>query len=137
MELRNKVMPLVQPDENDTVIIELDRPRELKLGHKALKRFSALTGKSMAEMQSAIQHYDVLACLMYTMLAVDAEKHGEELTPDQVDDLLEDVPIYRQMNLATLAINAAFVDPTVEQGGEDGGEGEGDPPQAAGTGVEA
>lgn len=134
MNAQNNVMSLVQPDENDTIIIELDRPRELKLGHKALKRFSALTGKSMTELEDAVQHYDVLACLMYVMLAVDAEKHGETLTPDQVDDLLEDVPVYKQMNRVGRAIHAAFVDPTAEQDGE---EGESDPPQAAGTGVEA
>ena len=43
MDTQNNKMPLILPDENDTVIIELDRPRELKLGHKAMKRFSALT----------------------------------------------------------------------------------------------
>ena len=37
-------------DRNDVVILELDRPRELRLGHKALKRFSALTYCSMADM---------------------------------------------------------------------------------------
>lgn len=136
MDAQNKVLGLVQPDENDTVIIELDRPRDLKLGHKALKRFSALTGKSMSELEDAIQHYDVLAALMYVMLAVDAEKHGENLTTEQVDDLLEDVPVYQQINLAGLAIRAAFEDPTAETEAE-GEESEVDPPQAAGTGIEA
>lgn len=136
MDTQNKNFPAVLPDENDTVIIELDRPRELKLGHKAMKRFSALTGKSMAEMDAAIQHYDVLAALMYVMLAVDAEKHGEDLTPEQVDDLLEEVPIYQQLALANKAVQAAFVDPAAEAETE-GEDGEEDPPQAAGTGIEA
>lgn len=131
-------MPIVLPDENDTVIIELDRPRELKLGHKALKRFSALTGKSLAELEDAVQHYDVMAALIYVMLEVDAEKHGEDLTPDQVDDLLENVPIYQQIALVGKAIKAAFEDPAAEQSeeGEESEESEADPPQAAGTGVE-
>ncbi len=140
MDMQNKTFPAVLPDENDTVIIELDRPRELKLGHKALKRFSALTGKSLAELEEAIQHYDVMAALMYVMLAVDAEKHGEDLTPDQVDDLLEDVPIYQQMALATKAIQMAMVDPAAEAETEGEAEGEAtdaDPQQAAGTGVRA
>lgn len=136
MDKQDKTLGLIQPDENDTVIIELDRPRELKLGHKALKRFSALTGKSMGELESAIQRYDVLADLMYVMLAIDAEKHGETLTPEKVDDLLEDVPVYQQINLVSMAIQTAFVDPAAEAEGE-GGEGETDPPQAAGTGAEA
>lgn len=130
---RQTISPVL-PDENDTVIIELDRPRELKLGHKALKRFSALTGKSMVELQEAVQHYDVLTCLMYVMLAVDAEKHGEELTPEQVDDLLEDVPIYQQVQLAGKAIEVAFNDPAAEAEETEDGE---DPPKAAGTGAEA
>ena len=142
MDTQNNNMPLILPDENDTVIIELDRPRELKLGHKALKRFSALTGKSLAELEEAVQHYDVMAALIYVMLAVDAEKHGEDLTPEQVDDLLEDVPIYQQLQLAGQAINAALVDPDAQEeaSGEESElseESEADPPQAAGTGAEA
>lgn len=120
---------MLTPDGNDVVMIELDRPRELKLGHKALKRFSALTGSSMADMETEIQHYDKLACLMYVMLAIDGEKRGETLTPDQVDDLLEAVPIQKQLRLCMAAIQAAFEDPDAPKG-ENGG----DPPQAAGTG---
>lgn len=119
-------------DKNDTVMIELDRPRELKLSHKALKRFSALTECSIQEMEGAISHYDKLACLMYVMLAVDAEKHGEALTPEQVDDLLDDVPIYQQIDLAGRAIAAAFSDPKAETT-----EATSDPTKAAGTGTEA
>lgn len=126
--MENNVRTL-RPDGNDVVMIELDRPRELKLGHKAMKRFSALTGSSMADMETEIQHYDKLACLMYVMLAVDAEKHGETLTPEQVDDLLEPVRIQRQLKLCMAAIQAAFEDPDAQK--EKTGD---DPPQAAGTG---
>lgn len=133
MDAQKKILPLARPDENDTVIIELDRPRELKLGHKALKRFSALTGCSMTGMQKEVDHYDKLSCLLYVMIAVDAETHGEVLTPDQVDNLLEPIPIQRLMELAGAAINAAFGDPDAETGeGE-----EPDPPAAAGTGEKA
>lgn len=127
--MNNPNLTVVRPDENDTIMIELDRPRELKLGHKALKRFSALTGCSMTDMEKEISHYDKLSCLLYVMLAVDAEEHGEELTTAQVDDLLEPVSIQQLMELAGAAINAAF-------GGEDEEqtEGESDPPEAAGTG---
>lgn len=120
-----------RPDENDVVILELDRPRELRLGHKALKRFSALTGCAMTDMEKEIQHYDKMAALMYTMLAVDAEKHNETLTVEQVDDLLDDVPIKKQMDCCSAAIAAAFDDPDAE------GEEPEDPPQAAGTGERA
>lgn len=124
-------IPMVQLDANDTVIIELDRPRELKLGHKALKRFSALTGCSIQEMEREVSHYDKMACLMYVMLAVDAEAHGETLSPDQVDDLLEQVPIYQQLELVGKVVNAAF-DPGSEEDEEAH-----DPLTAAGTGEKA
>lgn len=119
---------MLPPDGNDVVMIELDCPRELKLGHKALKRFSALTGSSMAGLEEEIQHYDKLACLMYVMLAVDAEKRGEILKPEQVDDLLEDVPITRQLQLCMKAIQAAFEDPDAPKEDPE------DPPPAAGIG---
>lgn len=127
---KNTGLPIVA-DGNDSIIIDLDRPRELKLGHKALKRFSALTGCSMKDMEREISHYDKLACLMYVMLAVDAEKHGEQLTPEQVDELLEDMPVYQQMALVGRAIEMAFVDPSESTEATD------DPTMAAGTGVRA
>ena len=134
MDTQNNKMPLILPDENDTVIIELDRPRELKLGHKAMKRFSALTNCSMNDMEAEIQHYDKMSCLLYVMLAVDAEEHGEELTPTQVAALLEPVPIKQLMELVGAAIRASFGDGDEEP--EDQEE-PADPPQAAGTGAEA
>lgn len=130
--MNNPNLTLVRPDENDTIMIELDRPRELKLGHKALKRFSALTGCSMADMEQEVQHYDKLSCLLYVMLAVDAEDHGEELTPAQVDDLLDPVPIKQLMELAMAAVAAAFGEEDEDQPEE-----ESDPPEAAGTGEKA
>lgn len=132
--MNNPNLTVVRPDENDTIMIELDRPRELKLGHKALKRFSALTGCSMTDMEKEISHYDKMSCLLYVMLAVDAEEHGEELTPTQVDDLLEPVPIKQLMELVGAAIRASFGDGDEEP--EDQEE-PADPPQAAGTGAEA
>ena len=119
-------------DNNDMVMIELDRPRELKLSHKALKRFSSLTDCSMADLDSAIMHYDKMATLMYVMLAVDAEKHGETLTPDQADDLLENVPLWKQFELCGRAMEAAMTDPNAPK--KDSRE---DPTMAAGAGVTA
>lgn len=124
----------LQQDRNDVVILELDRPRELRLGHKALKRFSALTNCSMADMEQEIQHYDKMSCLIWVMVTEDQTAHGEEMmTPEKLDDLLDAVPIPKLTNLCSKAIQAAFVDEDAES--EAGSEG--DPPQAAGTGTEA
>lgn len=124
------------PDKNDTVIIELDKPRELRLGHKAMKRFSALTGCSMQQMQDEIQRYDRMAQLVYVMLSEDEP----DLTPEEVDELIDraerrKVSPLRLKDLVVAvssAIQAAFADEDAE-GPEDGE----DPPQAAGTGDEA
>lgn len=132
MDTKGSLTPVV--DENDTIIIELDRPRELNLSHKAMKRFSALTGCSMTEMEEEVSRYDKLTCLLYVMLAVDAEKHDETLTPEQVDDLLEKVPVNQLVKLAIRAIQAAFDDGEEETETE---EGQDDPLEAAGTGGEA
>ena len=112
-------------DKNDVVVLEFDRPRELRLGHKALKRFSALTGCSMADMEQEIQHYDKLTCLLYVMLSQD----DPSLTPEQVDDLCDHVRISTLAKACSKAIEAAFADEDEEESK--------DPPQAAGTGAEA
>lgn len=125
-----------RPDKNDVVILELDRPRELRLGHKALKRFSALTGCSMQQMQDEIQQYDRMALMIYVMLSEDEP----DLTPEAVDDLIDraerrkDKPLrLKDLVMAVSAtIQAAFADEDAEQP-EDGE----DPPQAAGTGEKA
>lgn len=125
-----------RPDKNDVVIIELDKSRELRLGHKALKRFSALTGCSMQQMQDEIQRYDRMSQLVYVMLSEDQP----DLTPEAVDDLIDraerrkvnPLRVKDLMVAVSSAIQAAFVDENAEEP-EDGE----DPPQAAGTGAEA
>lgn len=64
-------------EKNDAVFIELDRPRELRLGHKALKSFSALRHVPLSRMQEAVEDYDSLSCLYYCVLLA---KAGEMIT---------------------------------------------------------
>ena len=111
-------------EKNDVVILELDRPRELRLGHKALKRFSALTECPMSDMDAAIQRYDKMSCLLYVMLSQD----DPTLTPDMVDDLCDGVSIVKITKACSRAIEAAFADDE---------ESDGDPLEAAGTGAGA
>nr|WP_325212933.1 hypothetical protein [uncultured Oscillibacter sp.] len=121
------------PNNNDTVILELDRPRELRLGHKALKRFSSMTGCSMEKMESAVNNYETMSTLIYVMLS----QEDKELTPERVDDLLDDVPIGEIVGKCSQAITAAFVgpgEPAVEAGSQEKAEG---PPTSPGTGETA
>ncbi len=115
-------------DHNDVVIIELDRPRELKFGHKALKRFSAMRGCSIMHVFQDLENYDAVTCAAYCMLAAD----DPDLTVGQVDELLEEyndpVGLYIKV---TEAVTKAFPhDDDDENGGEN-------PQTAAGTGVKA
>ncbi len=127
------VNPSGQKDQNDVVILELDRPRELRLGHKALKRFSALTGASMADMKVLLGHYDSVATLLYVMLSQD----DKDLTPEGLDDLIDQaeregrLTISQMMDTVAAAVIASFGSGDEAQ---DTGE---TPPTAAGTGGKA
>lgn len=104
-------MNKTNPDQNDVVILELDRPRELRLGHKALKRFSALTNCSMADMEQQIQCYDKLSCLLWVMITQDQLNNGEDMmSPEQLDDLLDNISVTKLTKLCAEAIGAAFAD---------------------------
>lgn len=113
-------------DNNDVVILQLDRPRVLRLGHKALKRFSALTGARMSDLDSEIDHYDKLTALLWCMISVD----DETVTPDELDTWLDRQPSLKPvMNAVTRAIELSFHDPDAEPS-------EG-PTKPTGTGIEA
>ena len=113
-------------NQNDTVVLELDRPRELRLGHKALKRFCAQTGCTIEGMEEALKDYEKMTALAYVMLS----QEDPSLTPDQADDLLDRVPLYTIVNKCSQAIAAAFTDPDAEEAAKEGN----DPPAAAGAG---
>lgn len=113
------------------VILNLDKPRELKFSHKAMRQFSALTKVSVPEMQQAVQRYDLMTTAVYCMLAA----QDDSLTPGQVEDMLDKLPVLEIYAKAVEAMGEAVHD------GEDAGEAPGDekenPPAAAGTGKEA
>ncbi|RSD21077.1 hypothetical protein [Mesobacillus subterraneus] len=77
------------PDKNDVVIIELDRPRELRFGHKALKKLSALTGKSLEEFEMDGNNLEELEKVMYCALMFDAKENNETLKLEEMEDLLD------------------------------------------------
>ncbi|WP_127491334.1 hypothetical protein [Paenibacillus glycanilyticus] len=82
------------PNKNDVVIIELDRPRELRFGHKAIKRIAAATGKSMEEMEGGNISFDDIELYLYYGLLSDARQHNEELKLEDMEDLLDEAPTY-------------------------------------------
>ena len=112
------------------IILNLDKPRELKFSHKAMKQFCALTKVSVPELETAVQRYDLMSTAVYCMLAA----QDESLTPKQVEDMLEDLPV---LEIFTAAVHA--VSEALEGGDKDGDAagGEENPPAAAGAGSEA
>ncbi len=116
-------------DNNTTVILELDRPRELRCGHKALKQFSAMTGCAMDEVQYEVKHYDKLTLLAYCMLHAD----DASVTPELVDEWLDKLPKLKPaIEAVAQAVTNAFADDE-----ETPGDSEETPPEAAGTGEKA
>lgn len=95
-------------DKNDVVIINLDRPRELRFGHKALKTYQALTGKAIDSI--GVDGFDLeeLEKLIYCGLLSDARKHGETLDLEKMEDLLDEVPLQEVIEKMTEALNASF-----------------------------
>lgn len=112
-------------EHNDLVIIELDRPRTLKLSHLVMKRFSAAAKMPIVEMDTVGTRYDYISEMMYFMLNHD----DPTLSRAKVDELLEQVSIAYVIKKFNEALEAAFGEPEDDD--------DADPQAAAGTGTEA
>jgi len=99
-------------EKNDIVILELDRPRELKFTHKVMKRFCAATGAKMSGIQDAVEDYNNMTRLIYEMLRAE----DPELTPEQCDDLLDRISIGTILQKGAEAIAAGFGELEVPEG---------------------
>lgn len=96
-------------DKNDVVIINLDRPRELRYGHKALKKLSASTGKGLDEMDLDNFDLEEIEKIIFYGLESDARKNNENLKLEDMEDLLDQAPSYSEIiEKMELAFNAAF-----------------------------
>ncbi|WP_182300705.1 hypothetical protein [Cohnella cholangitidis] len=85
-------------NNNDVILIQLDRPRELRFGHKALKNLTALTGKSIENLEGDggfdLEH---LEKVIYCGLLSDARANNETLELEQMEDLLDQAPSYQHV----------------------------------------
>lgn len=99
---------MANENNNDVVIIVLDRERELRFGHKALKRLSAMTGMSMEKMMEGEIDYSEFEKIIYCGLLSDATKHKETLLLEQMEDLLDLVKPEYYMGKMTEALAIAF-----------------------------
>lgn len=97
-------------DKNDIVMIELDRPRFLWYGHKALKSLCAMTGKKLSDFDSFDEDFDLeqLEKIMFCGLMKDAKIKGEDLKLEDMEDLLDYLPFKEIIIKLQEAFSAAF-----------------------------
>ncbi|MDD9266051.1 hypothetical protein ACFPES_03295 [Paenibacillus sp. GCM10023248] len=90
---------MANANNNDVVIVELDRPRELRFGHKALKRMLARNGKSVEDMEQENQGTDLdeLETIFFYGLEKDARENGEKLTLEMMEDILDYAPSHEYL----------------------------------------
>lgn len=92
------------PDKNDVVIINLDRPRVLRFGHKALKKITAMTGKNIDDFDFGDFGLEEVEKVMWYGLLKDAKENNETLKLEDMEDLLDhavtEAEILEKMNLA-------------------------------------
>lgn len=91
-------------ENNDTVILELDRPRELRLTHRVMKRFCAATGTKLSDIETTVDDYANMTLLIYEMLRAD----DPALTQEQCDDLLDTIPVGTILKKGAEAVAAGF-----------------------------
>lgn len=109
MAITAKKTDIPKMDErNTTVIITLDRPREVRFGHKALKKLSIMTDMDMNNMDEANFSMEDLEKVMYCGLMQDAKEHGEDLQLSQMEDLLDRAEMHEILEAMQNALNKAF-----------------------------
>ena len=109
-------------ENNDTVILELDRPRELRLTHKVMKRFCAATGTRLSDIETTVDDYDNMTRLIFEMLRAE----DPALTQEQCDDLLDTIPVGTILKKGAEAVSASF---GRNDDRDAGGEKAGNPPE--------
>lgn len=98
----------MQDKKNDIVIINLDRPRQLWCGHKALKRFAAMAGKDALNIDTSQFGPAEVELIMYCMMLTDAEDHGNDLKLEDMENLLDKVKYSEVLSKMNEAMEAAF-----------------------------
>jgi hypothetical protein len=76
-------------DKNDLVVINLDRPRFLRFGHKALKTLEAMSDIDITNMDMSKFKFEDIEKVYYVGLLSDAKENGETLKLEDMEDLLD------------------------------------------------
>jgi hypothetical protein len=102
-------------EKNPMVMIELDRPRFLRYGHKALKKLGLMTGKQLVQMDENEFDLTEIEKVMFCGLEEDALEHGEDLKLEDMESILDKAKSYGDiMESMKKALEMAF-QPTEKQ----------------------
>lgn len=93
---------------NDVIVLNLDRPRVLRFGHKALKTYQAISGVGLDEIGQGAINLDNIEKLVYCGLLSDGKEHGDPLELEQMEDLLDELPLQEVIDKMTEALQGAF-----------------------------
>lgn len=97
-------------EKNNLIVINLDRPRFVKFGHKALKQLGTLTGKKLEEMDENDFDLADLEKIMWCGLQADARENGEQLKLEDMEDLLDSAESFGEiMEAMNKALEVAFM----------------------------
>lgn len=79
---------------NDVVLINLDRPRQLKYTNSALKIISASLGVDIETIDEKLKptNFEMIEELIFQGLQFEAKKDGESITKEQVVEWLDEAP---------------------------------------------
>lgn len=88
----------------DTVILELDRVRELRFGFKGLKIIEGMFGKPLLEIDLHKLKSDDIQKIIYAGLVSD----DKELTLDEVEDIIDMINYMELIKKMNLAIAKAY-----------------------------
>jgi hypothetical protein len=94
---RIKMSKEINASKNDVVIINLDRPRALRFGHKALKKIAAMTGKDIDAIDFAKIDLNDIEKIMFCGLERDARENNEQLTLEMIEDLLDQADTFKNV----------------------------------------
>jgi hypothetical protein len=75
--------------KSDLVVINLDRPRYLRYGHKALKKLTTMTDIDITNMNTSDFKFEDIEKIYYVGLLSDAKENDETLKLEDMEDLLD------------------------------------------------
>lgn len=96
-------------DRNDVVIINLDKPRMVRFGHKALKMMTASMNVDLENFEVNGGNLEEIEKIMFYGLQSDFKANNENFKLEDMEDLLDQAPSYAEViSKLSEAVTKAF-----------------------------